>query len=290
MSTLTSRHISVKWVIGAFCDEGKEVADQHVNDFDRKLQNTRGKLRPGTDEAAPEGTGEAADGRLRAVARRGRLRTLTLNPRLMRLPAAELAEHAVTAANAALDDLRSKAPSAEDAAADPAALAQAVRDVQDEGLRSMDMINQGIDAAMAQIRQRAQVGGDTGGSQGMELLLGQVRQALDSAGGRTEETETGGTGETADGQVRATALPGARVDTIELATRAMRMPSEELADHIVAAVNAALDDLRAPSPGLAAADPAELTERLRAVQDLSLNQMREYTRSLQNLMASIQKG
>jgi len=266
------------------------MPDQDITDFDGILRDTRLKLGTTTasDESAAEGQGEAADGRVRAVAKRGRLDSIELNPRLMRLPGAELAEHVTAASNAALDDLRAKAPTAEDAAIDPAALARGVRAAQDEGLRTMDMITQGLAAAMAQVRQRAQVSGDPS-AEGGEFLLNQVQQTLNSVRGPVDAEDVRGTGEAADGQVHATALAGARIDSIDIAAKAMRRASQELAEHIVAAVNAALDDVQARSSGFAVADPAELKEQLRATQDMSLSHMRAYTQSLQNLMSSIQR-
>jgi DNA-binding protein YbaB len=133
-----------------------------MGEFDRMLQETRkmldgvrsGAAAPPDQDAPPaEGNGEAADGRVKAVAvTGGRLKSIELDPRMMRLASAELAEHIVTAVNAALADLRAKA-TAEDAAIDPEALARHVREVQDQSLRQMAMFTQTISETVARINQ-----------------------------------------------------------------------------------------------------------------------------------------
>lgn len=70
----------------------------------------------------------------------------------------------------------------------------------------------------------------------------------------------------------------------------MRMASYELAEQLRTAVNAALEDLRAGARDQAApgrVDQEELTRRVREVQDMSIEQMRTYTRALRDIMGSI---
>jgi len=97
---------------------------------------------------------------VRAVATAdGRLERVQLDPRALRMPSEELAAHLVTAVNAALDALAAVA--AERAAqagpvapVDTAALAEQLRQVQEDGVRRMAAFTQGISAAMAQLGRR----------------------------------------------------------------------------------------------------------------------------------------
>ncbi len=94
----------------------------------------------------------------------------------------------------------------------------------------------------------------------------------------------------AGGFVRAVAGPGGHVESLSIEPAAVRKGSHELAGYVVTAVNAALEDLYLKQrtriePALA--DRAELAERIRTVQDLSVRQMRAFGESLAELMASI---
>jgi hypothetical protein len=76
--------------------------------------------------------------------------------------------------------------------------------------------------------------------------------------------------------------------TLDLGPRTMRMASQDLAEGVRDAVNAALDDLEAQAReqvGFAGIDP----EKIFAVQKMSLQHMTAYTRSLRDLMSSIQE-
>jgi hypothetical protein len=96
-----------------------------------------------------------------------------------------------------------------------------------------------------------------------------------------------GRGEGADGSVVAVAPPGGRVESLEIDQRAMRMASAELAEQVVVAVNAALEDLRARSREQMGALRVD-AERLTALRDQSTEQMTAYARSLNALISSIQ--
>jgi DNA-binding protein YbaB len=240
-------------------------------------------------ESVPEevrGEGMAADGQVRAVVFRGRLTVIELAGRLMRSPADELAEHIRTAANAAFDDLRFKAPSA--AAVDPAVLAERLGEVQAQGMRTMRIITEAISDAMETLRESTGIHGDPSPN-GLERLLEQTRAVVDAVrDGRTDLSDLQGEGAAADGQLRVVATPDARLASLEIDRRAMRMASQELAAQTVTAVNAALDDLQAQSreqAGTSRADP----ERLRALREASTEQMAAYTRSLRDLMSTIEQ-
>jgi hypothetical protein len=241
-----------------------------------------------TGDEAVRGEGEAPDGRMRATARDGRIESITLDPRLLRLPPEEFGGLVRDAVNAALADLRGKF-SAADAPPDLAALSQTMREVRNEGLRQLEIMSQGIAEAMARIRERTHIDGDPS-PHGMEHLLDLAQRNLDDAPeARGEPADVRGEGTAARGQVRAVAVVG-RVEWVTVERQAMRMASYELAEQLRTAVNAALEDLRAGARDQAApgrVDQEELTRRVREVQDMSIEQMRTYTRALRDIMGSI---
>ncbi|TDD38907.1 YbaB/EbfC family DNA-binding protein [Actinomadura sp. KC06] len=110
--------------------------------------------RPADAGEAVEGVGEAAEGRVTVTAASGgRLKNVEINPRALRLSAEELGEHLVTAANAALDDLRRKAgEAAAGQAVDTARLSEQIEGIQNESLRQMTMISQSFNDAIAKVR------------------------------------------------------------------------------------------------------------------------------------------
>jgi hypothetical protein len=206
----------------------------------------------------------------------------------MRNSADELSGAMLAAMNAALDDLRAQVSSATDGAVDPAALADRLREVQDEALRSMDLISNALGDAVARVAQRTGMRGDTG-SQSLESLMTELRGNLNAARpAGTDPVDLQGVGEAADGRLCALAVPGGRVISLDIAQRAMRMASQDLAEGVRAAVNTALDDLEAKAReqvSFAGIDP----EKIFAVQEMSLQHMTAYTRSLRDLMSSIQE-
>jgi hypothetical protein len=239
-------------------------------------------------EQVVRGEGAASGERIRATVLAGHVESKTLDPRLMRLPPEEFGELVRDAVNAALTDLSDKSGAAE-AAPDLAALSETLRQVQNEGLRQLGVISQGIADAMARIGEHTQISGDPS-PHGLEQLLDLAQRnlddALDAAG---DPGDVRGEGEARRGQIRAVAVLG-RVESVTVERQAMRMASHEMADELRTAMNAALEDLRSNAGGRATADrgdPGDLTKRVREVQDMSLEQMRTYTRALRDIMGSI---
>jgi hypothetical protein len=145
------------------------VADLGEGEFDPELRAARERLESlradvsgrtgpqlaGERDAPARGIGETSEGRVRAVASRGRLASLELDPRMMRLSEAELGEQIALAVNAALEDLRAQAAAADaEPVPDPAALAETLRSVQEEGLRQMTLISRAVSDATARIQSR----------------------------------------------------------------------------------------------------------------------------------------
>ena len=249
--------------------------------------------RPG-DALPLRGAGEACEGQVRAVAADGRLERLELAPRLMRMAPEQLAPHLMEAANVALDDLRAKTPATdEDFAVDPAALVERLGEVADQGLARMAFISQGLTDAIGRISRQAHVSGDPG-DQGLEHLLTLARRTAQAAADPATPNEAApvrGLGADAAGLVTVEAGRGERVEAIALEPRVMRTGSYELGERVVVAVNAALDDVRSKTLEQtgAAAGRTDLTERVQAVQDLSLQHMRAYSQALSALMSSIER-
>ena len=135
--------------------------------YDRLLEDTRRSLEqmrapaPAQDagQVTPAtGTGAAADGQIEATVRSGgRLDSLRMDPRALRMGSQALCEQIVLAVNAALDDLHAKAPDPTPQAVDvdTAALADRIGELQGQAVRQMSMFAQGITDALARIEQAA---------------------------------------------------------------------------------------------------------------------------------------
>ncbi|MFC5746005.1 YbaB/EbfC family nucleoid-associated protein [Actinomadura rugatobispora] len=136
-----------------------------------------------------------------------------------------------------------------------------------------------------------------------ERRLQEARDALDEASsagsthgeegtGREEQPGLRGEGESADGRVRAVAVTGGRIASLELDPRVMRQAPDELARTIAEALNAALDSLRARAaaerPEEALLDAALMMERLREVQNEGLRQLSIMSRGINDALAGIQ--
>ncbi|MFG2006600.1 YbaB/EbfC family nucleoid-associated protein [Spirillospora sp. NPDC048911] len=106
------------------------------------------------DAPQVEGVGLAADGRVKAtVSLGGRLKSVEMDPRAMRLASAALGEEIVVAVNAALDDLRTKAAAAAATGdtVDTAALGKQVEEIQNQSLRQMELITQALNDTISKI-------------------------------------------------------------------------------------------------------------------------------------------
>ncbi|GAA3767780.1 hypothetical protein GCM10022225_62790 [Plantactinospora mayteni] len=102
-------------------------------------------------------TGSALDGRVRVrLAADGRVDEIRLADDAMQLRAGELAEGIARAFNQAWLAARDHDEAAVAASAvDPAALAEQLREVREEGMRSMRAITDSLSDAMARIERRA---------------------------------------------------------------------------------------------------------------------------------------
>lgn len=133
-----------------------------------------------------------------------------------------------------------------------------------------------------------------------DRLMEQTRAALrDLRKGGVIENEDAeeivGEGEAADGRIKVTAKVGGRLESVTLDPRALRMPSDELGEQIVVAVNAALDDLRQKvadqsEPSMAGFDPEALAEQMLELQDQSIKQMSRFTAGMEEMLERIARA
>lgn len=109
--------------------------------------------------------------------------------------------------------------------------------------------------------------------------------------GGDDDRRTRGSGVAADGRVRAVAADGL-IESVELDPRVLRLSTEELARHVLAALNAALDDLRVralPGDGSTRIDPGMLAARLGEVQEQAMHQLYRLTSALQDVVGEIRR-
>ncbi|MGW5556950.1 YbaB/EbfC family nucleoid-associated protein [Micromonospora sp. NPDC003944] len=125
-------------------------------DFARMLDATVGALRaasppPEDEEAARQRRiGEAADGQVRAeFGADGRLASLAVDSRLMRLGSAELSDRIVEAVNAAIDSMRSGVPTPD--APDLTQLTEQLQQVRDTAVPQLRTFLQTLTEAQARM-------------------------------------------------------------------------------------------------------------------------------------------
>jgi DNA-binding protein YbaB len=119
---------------------------QAVEEMGRLAQATEGG-------EPPEGQGVAADGLLQVTAAGGRIRSVEINPRAMRMASQDLAEAITEAVNAALADMESKYPELPIASIDPARLRDQLAQAHEEGIRAMRRYTDSITDALSRFNR-----------------------------------------------------------------------------------------------------------------------------------------
>ncbi|NJP32075.1 YbaB/EbfC family nucleoid-associated protein [Micromonospora thermarum] len=105
------------------------------------------------DASPPEGYGEAADGLVKArTGPPGRVTSLEVDPRLLRLDLATVTEHVVEAVNAALADLQQAVPAA--GPVDLGDLGRQLTAIQQDAARQLTMFVNGLAAAQDRLGRR----------------------------------------------------------------------------------------------------------------------------------------
>lgn len=248
----------------------------------------------GSASSAPATAGR--DGtRIRASAENGRVTAVEFaDPRVLRLGADELSCLLVTALNAALAGAE---PTAADAGGvDLDLIARQLRDVEEEALGTLHRTMSALQAAVGQLQREAHVTMPVGIPDFHDLFAA-AEESVAAARGRRSLVPDDGDGDGDDlggegrsdprGLVRASVTPSGTVASATLDPMALRRPSHELAGLVVAAVNAALDGVRARRREHREKAAAERAERIRAVQDRSIGEMKTFCDAMTRLMGSI---
>lgn len=120
---------------------------------------------------------------------------------------------------------------------------------------------------------------------GLNTMLSQTLSALGKfqaqPGDQPEQEAPAGTGEAADGLVQVRAVQPGQIEGLVLDSRVMRMSSQQLAQEIETAVNAALADLRQKAVvTTGVADLSGLNEQLKAIQSNAERQFSTFTASM----------
>jgi DNA-binding protein YbaB len=129
----------------------------------------------------------------------------------------------------------------------------------------------------------------------VDRLLAETARTLESmraAGSPAADGEpVRGTGTAADERIQAVATAANRIDSIRLDPRLMRLGSEDLAEEIVKAVNAALADFQAQTQAMSApVDPEEFAGQLRQLREDSVRGMVSVTSALGEVLGQIRQG
>ncbi|ACY96379.1 conserved hypothetical protein [Thermomonospora curvata DSM 43183] len=127
-----------------------------------------------------------------------------------------------------------------------------------------------------------------------DRMLAEARSMLDAMrSGRSapsDEEEVKGVGEAADGRVTVTVNSSGLLESVELNPRLLRLPAEEIGEHIVTAVNAALQDFRTKANqavGAASVDLNALAASMQELQDQSVRQMAQIGQAFNELLTKL---
>ncbi|HEY3630127.1 MAG TPA: YbaB/EbfC family nucleoid-associated protein [Jatrophihabitantaceae bacterium] len=129
--------------------------------------------------------------------------------------------------------------------------------------------------------------------EGLDQLLTSARQALEAARSGTaadrEPIEAVGTAGD-DEQIRVTVRTPGEVTSIQLDPRAMRLPSEDLAEQLTLAVNQALTALRANAvAAVAPVDLDTLNGQLENLHQESIRQMERFSSAVGGAVDQIRR-
>ncbi|MGC4746841.1 YbaB/EbfC family nucleoid-associated protein [Micromonospora sp. DT201] len=118
--------------------------------------------------------------------------------------------------------------------------------------------------------------------------------ALRAASPAPEDEETARRrriGESADGLVQAEFGADGRLAALTLDPRLMRLGSAQVGDHVIEAVNAAIDKMRgAAAPVPAAGDLSQLTEQLQEIRDTAVPRLGAFMQALADAQRRMSPG
>lgn len=182
------------------------------------------------------GEGTAADGLVRARADgRGDVTAITLNPRVMRFDAAALSAAVTSAVGAAQDEAKEKAD--ELVAAAHAGVTGLAAPLDETFVRRrFDQLAQELDpgaTGVAAADPEPDLGPDLERAARIEAWMEEARREIEAVTGH---------GRSADGRVEVVTTAYGRVREVVVDPRAMRLPSETLADKLLLALRRARQD------------------------------------------------
>ncbi|MEV1111256.1 YbaB/EbfC family nucleoid-associated protein [Micromonospora sp. NPDC049751] len=127
---------------------------------------------------------------------------------------------------------------------------------------------------------------------GVDDLLTKTQQALSAMrSGQPEEEGSAellrAVGAAGDGLVVATVVQSGRLESMAIDPRLLRHGTETVSEHIMTAVNAALDGLKAQINIAAPADVNALAARLSGLQEQSVRQMAMFGEAMQAVVARL---
>ncbi|GAA4504771.1 hypothetical protein GCM10023191_059650 [Actinoallomurus oryzae] len=240
---------------------------------------------------ATRGTGEADEGRVRVTVVDERLETVRVEARLLRSSREDLSRLLIEAVNAALADFRAQRPGGEISEID---LREVIADLQKANEEFHRGTNRDMEFAADVIADLREAGVKIADlpilntDDMLDELIGVLR-TVDEARNLGEEDLTG-TGEAPRGAVRAVCVPSGRLASLVLDARAMR-GTVELEQGVVAAVNAALDDLAAKTRDLQAEadiDPEAVKKQLGQLRERNVARLESYFRALSDVINGIE--
>ncbi|MGN9842037.1 YbaB/EbfC family nucleoid-associated protein [Nonomuraea sp. H19] len=139
---------------------GAEGLDHVIEQARRALaaaQSPGDPFHTADEQASPlQGEGSAARGRVQAtVVAGGGLKSLSVDPRLMRLSAEEMCAEIVTAVNAAVDDLRANIVQQAGAPPEADELSSTLLTLQYESVRQLERFSQAVNDIVLRFERRA---------------------------------------------------------------------------------------------------------------------------------------
>jgi DNA-binding protein YbaB len=135
-------------------DLSMSAIDQALTDTRRALEGMR-SAQPTAAAEQVTGEGEAADGKVRVVVGLpGEVRSMTMDPRMMRLGSEAVCEAITEAVNTALADLRKNATTGTQAPVDLERLSGDLEAIQTESLQSMRTMFSALQDAMDRLDRR----------------------------------------------------------------------------------------------------------------------------------------
>jgi hypothetical protein len=245
-----------------------------------------------TASSGIRGVGEADEGRIQVTVVDERLKTVRVEPRLLRSSPESLRVHLIEAVNAALADYRARLDESREVP--DFDLREIATDLRKENKQFEHDMRRNMAEAAETVAELRRSGVAVADLPTMEFgdLIDDLTDLLEKANGgqADDDDELTGTGEAPRGTVRAVCVPGVRLDSLKVGSPAMR-GTIELERDVVTAVNAALDDLAAKTrdrQAEAKVDLEALKRELSQLRERNLDRLQSYYRALSDVIVGIE--